>query len=544
MTARCILIISIILFSQVNSSAQENLSEVVDRIMASTVVILAYDDGGNVSQGSGFFINKSGMIITCLHVLKGFNRSEIKTSDGSIYPVKEVISKDIEGDLVCIRAEVPRNSVYPISLNPTIPKRGERVVTIGSPLGLEKSVSDGIVSAIRNLHGYGTVIQISAPISRGSSGGSVSNLKGEVIGVASFSAEGGQLINFAVPCERVSKLATGKVQSIGDWNSRGFSSAEEAFFKGINYVRDDDYETALPCFEKAIEIDSTYKDAYFFAGYCNNELGYSDLEKYKRAIEYFNETIERDAKNDDAWNNKGYAMLKLGRDNESIVLFDVALGLDPLNDLAWSNKGFALYNMSKYDESLGCLDKSLEINPFNARAWDNKGMVVADLGKVKESLNYFNQSIEVDESYAPAWNNMGFALFKLGRYNESLNYYDRALVLYEREKVRPSHALTWINKGQALAALKRYSEALDCFDRATELQPDNSEVWNNTGIDLFNLGRYDEALQCLEKATSLNPSHIEAWRYKALSLQALHRDAEAKKSFEVAEYLMEHSSVI
>lgn len=190
--AHCVLLVSIImLISSASTSGQERLERTFDKIIPSTVVILAHNDTGKISQGSGFFINKSGIIITCLHVLKGSDRYEIKTADGNVYPVTEVINKDIEGDLVCIRAEVPRNSIYPIPIASAFPKIGEEIVTVGSPLGLEKSVSNGIVSAIRDLMGYGTVIQISAPISRGSSGGSVNNLRGEVIGVASSSAEGG-----------------------------------------------------------------------------------------------------------------------------------------------------------------------------------------------------------------------------------------------------------------------------------------------------------------------------------------------------------------
>jgi len=546
MIAKLMLPISIImLISSAGASCSEDLPDLVDRTLPSTVVIYAYNDSGDIegdhaipdSQGSGFFINRSGAIITCLHVLKGFNRSEVKTSDGNRYPVEEVISKDIEGDLICIKAKVPRNNAYPISINSAFPRVGEAILAISSPLDLEQSVSEGVVSAIRDIPGYGKRIQIDAPISRGSSGGSVINCRGEVIGVAASSAEGGQLINFAIPSERVIRLSQGKAQTIEEWNARGFDSAEEAFFKGVNYVRDYEYKKALPYFVEAIKIDPNYKEAYLYAGYCNNELGYYEPDKYEDAIEYFDEAIERDPKNDDAWNNKGYAILNLGRFNESIVYFDIAIGFDPLNAQAWCNKGFALYNLSRYSESIKYFDRSLEINPFNARAWDNKGLAFARLGMINESLGYFGQSVRIDEFFAPAWNNIGFALFILGKYNESLYYYDRALWLQEREQIRPSHALAWNNKGQAFFELNRYKEALNCFDRATELQPDNPKYWENTGVTLFKLDRYDEALECLEKAIRLDPTYMDAWRYKALSLKQLNRDAEAKEAFANAEAL-------
>ena len=79
-------------------------------------------------------------------------------------------------------------------------------MVVGSPMGLEQTVSDGMVSGIRNIHGRGAILQISAPISPGSSGGPVVNLKGEVIGVASFQIGRGQNLNFAIPGKRVQAL--------------------------------------------------------------------------------------------------------------------------------------------------------------------------------------------------------------------------------------------------------------------------------------------------------------------------------------------------
>jgi S1-C subfamily serine protease len=73
------------------------------------------------------------------------------------------------------------NDVYPISIVATSSEVGERVIVIGNPLGLEQTVSDGIVSAVRKIPNFGRIIQITAPISPGSSGSPVVNMQGEVI---------------------------------------------------------------------------------------------------------------------------------------------------------------------------------------------------------------------------------------------------------------------------------------------------------------------------------------------------------------------------
>src|SRR4029453_19441878 len=117
-----------------------------------------------------------------------------------------VLGVDAEGDLALLKVEAPANQVRPLSLDRTSPQEGESVVVIGNPLGLEGSVTNGIVSAVRDIPGFGRIIQITAPISPGSSGSPVVNMQGAVIGVATLQITGGQSVNFAIPSERIAQL--------------------------------------------------------------------------------------------------------------------------------------------------------------------------------------------------------------------------------------------------------------------------------------------------------------------------------------------------
>lgn len=199
--------------------AQETVPSLVKQIAPAVVVITAYGAKGEVvSQGSGFFISADAEVITNAHVLRGAWRAEVKTHDGQVYAIRGVVAEDKEGDLVKIVLESsPKNVPYlqPISKVPAV---GERVLVIGNPLGLEQTVSDGIVSAVRAMPPYGTIIQMTAPISPGSSGSPVVNLKSEVIGIATFQVVMGQNLNFAIPSERVTKLKAGPVRSLGAWS--------------------------------------------------------------------------------------------------------------------------------------------------------------------------------------------------------------------------------------------------------------------------------------------------------------------------------------
>src|SRR6195256_6659913 len=189
--------------------AQDLLPDLVRRIKPSAVAIETYDvRGEKLSRGSGFFIDID-RVVTNRHVIENAYRVEVHSSNGSIYPVKGVLAVDAEGDIALLKVEAPANLVRPLSLERTSPQEGESVVVIGNPFGLEGSVTNGIVSAVRDIPGFGRIIQITAPISPGSSGSPVVNMHGQVIGVATLQITGGQSINFAIPSERISQLQSG-----------------------------------------------------------------------------------------------------------------------------------------------------------------------------------------------------------------------------------------------------------------------------------------------------------------------------------------------
>src|SRR5687768_4641183 len=186
--------------------AQDELPELVRRIKPSAVAIETFDARGEkLSRGSGFFIAHD-RVVTNRHVIENAYKAEIHSFTGAIYPVKGVLAIDAEADIALLRVDVPAALARPLSLDRTSPQEGESVVVIGNPLGLEGSVSNGIVSAVRDIPTFGRIIQITAPISPGSSGSPVVNMLGQVIGVATLQVTGGQSVNFAIPSERISQL--------------------------------------------------------------------------------------------------------------------------------------------------------------------------------------------------------------------------------------------------------------------------------------------------------------------------------------------------
>jgi S1-C subfamily serine protease len=168
-----------------------------DSVIASTVTVLADGDSGAASSGSGFFI-AADLVATNWHVVKGAKGLRVKrTTDTEPVAVLGVVAADLANDLAIIQLEAPATGV-PLAISEVIPRRGARVFAFGSPRLLEATMSDGIVSAERDLEGAQR-IQMTAAVSPGSSGGPVTDVCGNVVGIAYMKVRDSEALNFAIP---------------------------------------------------------------------------------------------------------------------------------------------------------------------------------------------------------------------------------------------------------------------------------------------------------------------------------------------------------
>lgn len=196
---------------QQGQERREKSYEELALLAASVVMIAVHDRKGDiVSTGSGIMIGKGGYILTNNHVASGGMFYSVKIEDDDrIYETREVIKYHSVLDLALIRIERQLNPI-PVYRGSQKLVRGQRVVAIGSPLGLFNSVSDGIVSGFRMINGV-NMIQFTAPTSHGSSGGAVLNMYGEVIGISTAGIDQGQNLNLAVGYEDIGNFIRGFV---------------------------------------------------------------------------------------------------------------------------------------------------------------------------------------------------------------------------------------------------------------------------------------------------------------------------------------------
>jgi S1-C subfamily serine protease len=176
------------------------------------MIIATNSKGSPLSQGSGFILTPDGLAGSNYHVLRGATEAFAECCDGRKFEIVSIEGADLDKDLVVFqlyemgKIEKPKNLPH-VTLAP-LPnglKVGQRVIAVGSPQGLENTVSDGILSAVRESDSV-RYLQITAPISPGSSGGPVLDSDGRMIGVATFQLTKGQNLNFAVAADYIQPL--------------------------------------------------------------------------------------------------------------------------------------------------------------------------------------------------------------------------------------------------------------------------------------------------------------------------------------------------
>jgi S1-C subfamily serine protease len=181
-------------------------SQIAESATPSVVVIESIDENGSKSgHGSGYVFASDGTVVTNYHVVRGATRLNVRLTSGATLPAESVLAYDVDHDIAVLKTS-GASSLSPLATQDTgQPKVGDKVVAIGAPLGLESTVSEGIVSAMREV-GNTHIIQTTTSISPGSSGGPLLNEFGKVIGLTTAYLRDGQNLNFVMSARHITAL--------------------------------------------------------------------------------------------------------------------------------------------------------------------------------------------------------------------------------------------------------------------------------------------------------------------------------------------------
>jgi tetratricopeptide (TPR) repeat protein len=333
----------------------ESLPQLVRRVKPSVVSVLTYDAKNEpLISGTGFFI-RPGEVVTNMHVIKNAHRVEIHTFEGKgrTYPVAGALATDDEADLALLRVDLPAERSKPLSLTTTLPDEGEQIFLIGNPLRLEGSVSDGIVSAIREVPDLGRIIQVTAPVSHGNSGSPLFNMRGQVVGIVTVKVTNGQNINLALSVSRIAALVQGPLMSFDQVGTRNRSATQPELLAELWYRGG---------------IDSLW------------------LGNYDSALNYFETAANRNPRRPETWIQIGYCKVKQGRNEEAIRAYKRALQLRPTSAEAYNKLGDAYYYGGRFEEAIASYKQAARLRPEEPEAYYNLGLAYLEIGDRESAM--------------------------------------------------------------------------------------------------------------------------------------------------------------
>ena len=408
-----LIILVTVLLCCTTSNAQ-TVPQIAERALASTVSLEMRDRNGAVlSRGSGFFV-RSNLIATNYHVIEGAARGTAKLVNRyKAYTIEGFTAVDKTNYLALLKVTV--YGVNPLLLGDSNTVRiGETIYVAGNPIGLEGTVSDGIISGRRDRYTKER-LQMTAPISPGSSGGPVLNRKGKVIGVSVSGYHGGgvQNLNFAIPSKYLKALLT-QSRIVKPFSQQSqFISADTYLRRGNDKMRMENYQGAIADYTQAIRLKPNDAFAYAVRGRAKEQLG-----QYFAAIADFDMAIRLKPNDAFAYLARGDAKRQLGQYSAAITDFDMAIRLKPNDAFAYAVRGDAKRQLGQYSAAITDYDTAIRLQPDYAVAYLSRGDAKRQLGQYHAAIADFDMAIRLKPNDAVAYVGRGIAKGNLGRFWE------------------------------------------------------------------------------------------------------------------------------
>jgi len=435
--------------------------------------------------GSGFVLDKQGTIVTNYHVIEDATAGRIVFSDRTSAPITGYLGVWPEKDIALVRVECPPEKLHPLHLATSAPRQGERVAAFGSPLGLQKSMSEGIVSAVREskeLRALGPikvnarVIQTTTPISHGNSGGPLVDMKGMVVGVntMTFRPLGGENVNFAVAAAELPPLLLAKNETPSPLpaSDPAAGGVRRILRRASAHMHAGDYDSAIVDYTEVIRLEP--KNAF---AYLNRGLAYASKYDFDSAIADFTEAIRLDPEYVSAYYWRGWAYSFKGDYDRCIADYTEAIRLDPEYASAYCGRGGAYHAKSDYDRAIVDYTEVIRLYPEYADAYCGRARAYMGKGDYDSAIADYTEVIRLYPKYALAY--CGRARAYMGK-----DDYDSAIADYtEAIRLDPKNAFPYyFRRGLAYALKDDYDSAIADYTEAIRLYPKNAEVYYRRGL--------------------------------------------------------------
>jgi Flp pilus assembly protein TadD len=372
--------------------------EVFKRVSPSVFIVEALDSGGKVVAFGSGVAAAADQIVTNHHVAeKGFT---VRVRRGQTkWPAK--VTHDSAGhDLSRLQVEGLKATALQVRKSSTL-EVGERVYAIGAPEGLELTFSEGVISALRDFSD-GRVIQTTAPISHGSSGGGLFDTQGRLVGITSAGIIEGQNLNFAVPGEWVLALEQSPaLTSPAGQSSEAARQALQWTLLCFDYFQRKQYPEAAKACREAIRLKPDFAEAWFSLGSVYGKLG-----QFQQALEAFKEAIRLKPDDVGAWTNLGRTYLGLGQLQQAVEALKEAIRLKPDDAAAWYGLGLIYLNLGQLQQAVEALKEAIRLKPDDAAAWQSLGSAYSGLGNRAKVMEVYQQLKALDPDRAQKFFNV------------------------------------------------------------------------------------------------------------------------------------------
>ena len=395
-------------------------------------------NGDTLGHGSGFFV-RPNLIATNFHVIDGAAKGYARlVNTATTYPIEDFTATDETNDLALLK--VTAHGVTPLPLGDSDAVQiGETVYVAGNPLGFEGTFSDGIISGRRDSAGKKERLQMTAPISPGSSGGPVLNRKGEVIGVSTslYNPLFGQNLNFAVTSKAL---------------------------------------TTLLRRQQRIKRLASQKEPASAEAYRMRARGSIQLGDYEKAIRESDQALRMNPKDVWSYHNRGLAKAKLGRFDEAIQDYSMSISFNPHRNEAYVDRGGGIKLTEKLHLCLADFDTAIRFFPNNAKARIGRGDAKYKLGRYYEANSDYDIALGLKPS---AYKGRGNVRNHWKQYTKAIADYDEAI------RLDPNDAGSYFNRALSKSALKRYFAAILDLDAAIRLEPNDGRTYLGRGLIWF-----------------------------------------------------------
>lgn len=290
---------------------------------------------------------------------------------------------------------------------------------------------------------------------------------------------------------------------ISNNNQVGFAHSLMAAY----YMSQNQNDSAIVCFNRAIKIDANDFTAYFnraFAYWANKnyDLAISDFDMFTRLTKVpKNRSI--------ALAHIGEIYRTMGADSLALAYFDKAIEIDAFSSVAHNRRGLIYLNRAEYEKARSDFAKAVDYSKFNAEAYNNLGLVYTILENYEQALVNYNKAIELSPQYAMAYDNRAYLHYLKGDFKAALSDYNTEISL------RPGNIQAYLNRGRVYAAQKNFVAAISDFNYVLQQQPDDIQALTNRAYALYYSGDVEGAGVDFEKMTIVYSDNLQVWHHLA-----------------------------